>query len=63
MSSRRRHITSFTSTPTSVKTTESRWEFQVSDFGVKVPLLVVGRITFHWKFYQQRLKRNVSNMN
>jgi hydrocephalus-inducing protein len=47
ISSGRRHVASFSYAPTSVKTVESLWEFQIIEFGVKVPLLVVGRIMPH----------------
>jgi hydrocephalus-inducing protein len=47
ISSARRHVASFAYSPTSVKTVESLWEFTVPEFGVKVPLLVVGRIMPH----------------
>jgi hypothetical protein len=47
ISSGRRHMASFSYAPISVKTIESLWEFQVPEFGAKVPLLIVGRIMPH----------------
>jgi hydrocephalus-inducing protein len=47
ISSGRRHIAAFSYAPASVKTVEALWEFRIPEFGVNVPLLVVGRIMPH----------------
>jgi len=44
ISSGKRYIVAFSYLPTSVRTIESLWEFQIPEHGIRVSLLVVGRI-------------------
>ncbi|OHS93646.1 hypothetical protein TRFO_11642 [Tritrichomonas foetus] len=47
ISSGKRHIATFSYVPGSVKTIESLWEFKIPEYGVHIPLLIVGRIMPH----------------
>ena len=47
ISSGKRHTAIFSYTPTTLKTIESLWEFKIPEYGVSIPLLVVGKILPH----------------
>jgi hydrocephalus-inducing protein len=44
VSSGRRHVATFSYLPTSVKTVEALFEFQIPEHNIRIPLLLVGRI-------------------